>query len=291
MAAKPKAKAKRSKGGIKAAEARLWAEMQEEFETKGTGVRELARKYGIKSHASVVRRINDPDKPWKRDEASISAHLATEKVLESLDQKDKLAAAANSQAEPEANQPVTTKDQVKTEEISTGEPLLTAGSLALAEQKSTVRSATKLAIQQAAQLEREIEVADLTLETSTRMLKMLKTLMETEDMDKIADVMSRFNAIGGKMESFSSLIRAAVTGVEKAVTMRRKALGMDQVLKGTNPNTSPLIPQELPDQVRNIMPGLSTEQLIEMRKVSALLNRQLALQRPGMNTVIDGEKG
>ncbi len=278
---------------------RLWAEIREEFETTDIGLRALAKKYGIKSHATIKRRVDSEN--WRRDVPSVAAHIATQNVLQSLENEPALGGSQGGSSPPVEQPPESQNhaekigETVKSEVVEKGgsqggsSPPFKPTSLAISEQVGAIRAARRMATAQEQQLLREIELANATIGISASMIQMLNTAITTEDPAEATKIISRFKALGGKMESFSSLLKAALAGVEKGVAMRRKALGMEPRGGIPAPGAGAAGQAELPEQVQQMLPALSTEQLMELRRTAAMLNEKMRLAQPQAHITIDAE--
>lgn len=284
MSAKPKSPKKRalkalSPGAMK----KMWAEMRGEFETTEIGIRELARKYGIKSHTTVLRRVEAEN--WKKQPGEIAANIATEAVIDKVLATDP-APLPGSQGAPKNHQEKS-KDQDSIRNKANPETGVYAGPLAVADQSGAVRAGRRMAMVQQRQLLKEIEVADQIIGLSTEILTMLTAVLKEEDLTKANLIVSRFSAIGGKTESFSGLVRAATASMDKGITIRRRALNMEAKL-GVG-NQMPGAAADTPDQVKKMLPALSTDQLLELRRAAAIMNKQIQAAAPAdVHQTIDG---
>ena len=285
MAPKPKSPKKRAlKALSKGAADKMWAEMRREFESTEIGIRELARKYGIRSHTTVLRHVNDED--WRKQPAEIAANIATEGVIDTLLAASSVAKSGS--AAPLQGPPGNIKDTDGSSDSSNKRTGFEAGPLAVANQSGAGRAGRRMALVQQEQLLKEIRVADQVLDVSTRMLTMLMEVMQEEDLLRANQIVSRFSAIGGKTESFSGLVRAATAALEKGVTMRRRALNMEGKLglgaAGTGQNGG-----DIPEQVKTLLPTLSTTELLELRRAATMLNKQIQNAAPvAEQNVIEG---
>jgi hypothetical protein len=271
VAAKPKSAKKRALKALSpAATKKMWAEMRTEFETTEIGIRELARKYGIKSHTTVLRRVETEN--WKKQPGEIAANIATEAVI------DRVLAADSSAEKTTQKPPENAKDQEKKRDSANPATGVFAGPLAVADQSGAVRAGRRMALVQQRQLLKEIEVADQVIGLSTDILSLLTAVLKEEDLAKANLIVSRFSAIGGKTESFSGLMRAATASLDKGISIRRRALNMEAKL-GIG-NQMPGAAADAPEQVKKMLPSLSTDQLLELRRAAAIMHKQIQSAGP-----------
>jgi hypothetical protein len=272
---------------IQAAEQALWERIRFDYETKGTPLRRLAREYDIKSHATIVRRVELEG--WTRSVEAMSAHFATEAVLDHL-------LEAQQQAETSAQKPAQPKpDKISNNpekmEISANrqpvENVVETIDRRDSEQKPAITAAKKLASAQQRQLMMEIQTADLVIGSSAKLIKVLEKIMTMEDPVEIIRELMPFQMVG-KMESFSGLMRAAISGVKEGVSLRRRALGMEQRAGyGQSTAVSGVTNEDLPEQVRDLLPNLSTDQLLELQRTAAMLNKKMEISGPRGAPTID----
>ncbi len=263
---------------------KLWSEMRLEFETTPIGIRELARKFGLKSHTPLLRKVQAES--WRKQPDLMSAHIATEAVIDVLASREGGADRSKSGPKPgAADHPDVEQVAENSGEIANSRPGSVAGPLAVANQAGAVRAARRMAQVQQNQLLKEIALADQAIDMSTQMLTLLKAVLVEEDPVKAALIVARFSAIGSKQESFSGLMRAAVGGLKDGIAMRRRALQMEKTLGLDKSATQ----GELPEQVRSMLPNLTTAQLMDLRRAGEVMNKQIEMTRPRADEqVIDG---
>jgi hypothetical protein len=274
---------------IRLNEIKLWTKIREEFETEGAGVRELGRRHEV-SHTTISRRA--AAEHWLRDEKAMTAHFATQQVIQSLDDK------AAPGAETGANQVVVHQgknptDAEKTVDSENHAPVAGGGASDDPEQGRAIASAQRTAKVQAQQLEREIELADGAIELAAGLMDVLREVLAEPDISRAMMLTRKFQ---GPTESFSGLMKSAIGTLEKAVSIRRRALGLnpgysygEKASGGQIHN--PLSAEDLPQRVRSILPTMSTEELMKMREASVLMNRRIdsGAGRPVID--IDFEEG
>jgi hypothetical protein len=300
-ARKPKKTAKtRAMGAVaQAAVAKMWAEIRQEFETTPASIRDLARKWGIKSHTTVLRRVQQEG--WVKQPEVIAAGIATEGVItEMLDAESPSEPAQKTS--PEHHDADTKIDHASTSKVSgnildiainqtAARPAKTGGRIeAAAEQRGAVRAAERMALVQQRQALREVAMADRILDLSARVIAQLQTMMESEDLIEVQRTINRLTAFGEDTESFSGLLRTAIMGIKEGVNLRRRAIGMDlRQQRNTSTDAVPVSAADLPEQVREMLPTLSTEELVELRKAAVLMGKklQIAAAPEAVNT-IDG---
>jgi hypothetical protein len=260
---------------------RLWAEMKHEFETTEIGIRELARKFGQKSHTTVLRR--QQKEGWRKDPNMIAANVATNSVIDMV-----LAAGADGElggaqsGASGANPPVplappfSNLDDVL-EETTKKEPPRTIGELAVADQAGAVRAGKRMAAVQQQQILKEIAKSDQIIAFGTTLIDQLSILISSSDEDLVRQIASRLRMVGSKTESLSGLVRAAVATVDKGLAIRRKALSMEAKLL---PNAAGAGGEDPPEQVKEVLTTLSMEKMMELRRAAAMLNQEVALTRP-----------
>jgi hypothetical protein len=291
-----------------AAVAKMWTEIREKFETTPASIRDLAREFGIKSHTTVLRRVQNEN--WTKQQAPIAAHIATEGIISEVLHASAPAASAGrgagtvpaiespkpepdeAQKTAELNHHSTSKNQeissVVSEKPKLGRPLGGMSAETAAEQRGTVRAAERMALVHQRQALLEIELADQALHLSGRVMQVLQTVIDTEDLGEAQRLINRFGAFGEDTESFSGLLRTAIMGIEKGVNLRRRAIGMEvRMGRNTSIETTPITSADLPEQVREMLPNLSTEELVELRKAAVLMGKKLEAAAPveAQNTI------
>jgi hypothetical protein len=166
---------------------------------------------------------------------------------------------------------------------------MTPGSLSTSEQTGAIRAAARIARTQEQQLRQELDASDQALALSRKMMEMLTTILDGTDAEGIRSAMIAF-ARGGKQESFSSLARSAAAVMEKGLSLRRRALGMDpSMTRAALPGAPQSNSAEIPEQVKSLLPSMSIEELLQMRQTAELLQARMKDARNGVPLTIAGE--
>jgi hypothetical protein len=183
-----------------------WRQIREQYETTDVSQRALAMQWNIASKTTLTRKITDEG--WTRRIAHIATTLALLQVAEASDPSP----VRNDEAEKIDG------DTILRREADAATPL----------------TARALAAVQSQRVLRQLEFAEKIQEAGRAILRHLLGVLTGEE-DKVGEHIKRLLAICPNGEKLATLVKSAAEAIDRAVTIERRALGMDMI-KGTVPD-------------------------------------------------------
>jgi hypothetical protein len=264
-----------------------WPLIRAEYEQTEIPLRQLAAKWGFRSHGTLSRRIKEEG--WQRNVAAIAASMATAEVLDNAG-ADEGAQHERPPAPERAPDPGKRRLGFGNPEGPV-DPHLLVNAPSSRERRAIpvsfdldpeddpdeqLSQAKRIGRLHALQVRAELAGGARMISLATRISYLIEIIMWSEDPAEIRDAKNRLTAISAEGgEGLPSLLRAATSTFIEGVKLRRASLSMPAVAlpRGGGLRDKPIGADDIPDHVKRMMGKLDTDTLRSLRDAAAAMKQ------------------
>jgi hypothetical protein len=247
---------------------KMWSVIRAQYENSDISVRSLANQHGMRSHTQIMRRIKAEG--WRRNVSTIMNALVEGGVADAArDQtaiEGELAEDGGGQAKRPKQSTIGRVRLVEGEKVvfprqDGREPKPSRDKLAEARAMAELHKK---------QILEEQMVSEMAMRVSASILAKLNVILNTEDIADVRLAAQRLVLLASEGESLPNLMKSAIQTFKEAVTMRRRAIGMDPPVlpRGSSLAIAPPNAGDMPDDVMEMLPMLDLDSLEKLRDVA-----------------------